>query len=184
MDTYLGCICKELSEKTHADSRGGKLRFSSWTCHRSSLTTWLSVHQFSLKFCGSKFFRQVLSIIDCQKERIYMKRASTSKLIWIRRQFVSQNNKAKDLLKISESGTPVKTKNSTCFRQLPGEWGGKINLLWKFLNFRSVENSFFFASKNHHFLHRLQVKVLQGTLFAANLELYTNLVVVCLCSSI
>ena len=52
-------------------------------------------------------------------------------------EFFSTPKKAKDLLKISERGTPVKSKNSTCFRQLPGEWRRQINVSWKILNFLS-----------------------------------------------
>ena len=55
----------------------------------------------------------------------------------IKPSFFSTPKKAKDLLKISESGTPVKSKNSTCFRQLQGDWRRQINVSWKFLNFLS-----------------------------------------------
>ena len=66
-------------------------------------------------------FSTALILQRSETERIYMKRASTSKLIWIQTQFCSQNKKAKDLPKISESSTVKKSVNSTVFRLLRKE---------------------------------------------------------------
>ena len=91
------------------------------------------------------------------------------------------------MIKISESGTPVKSKNSTCFRQLPGDWRRQINVSWKFLNFLSLEEEKYVAKKvvvyKDELLFFLDQLSSQGTLFAANLKLYTNFVVRSLRSS-
>ena len=60
-------------------------------------------------------FSTALILQRSETERIYMKRASTSKLIWIQTQFCSQNKKAKDLPKISETSTVMKSVNSMVF---------------------------------------------------------------------
>ena len=66
-----------------------------------------------------------------------MKHASTSKLICIQLQLVSQINKAKDLFKKSKSGTAMKRKIPTCFRPLPRDCLKQLknSPLGNFLNF-------------------------------------------------
>ena len=86
--------------------------FSNWTSWIHTLTTQVSI-SYGFRFSTALILQR------SETERIYMKRASTSKLIWIQTQFFSQNKKAKDLLKISESSTVMKSENSTCFWQLP-----------------------------------------------------------------
>ena len=113
-----------------------------------------------------------------------MKHASTSKLICIQRQLVSQINKAKDLFKKSKSGTAMKRKNSTCFWPLPRDCLKQIKPSGKFLEFwgrRTLVSIWLLLSKKLCFVDGYAS---QGTLLAANLKICTNLVVVCLCSSI
>ena len=82
--------------------------FSNWTSWIHTLTTQVSI-SYGFRFSTALILQR------SETERIYMKRASTSKLIWIQTQFCSQNKKAKDLPKISETSTVMKSVNSTVF---------------------------------------------------------------------